>query len=773
MQQQPLKMAFVQHPMVLLIHEDRADPPVGERVEPWGAPDLPTYAERLRRNLQALRDYPDLLLNYEFSGVEMEMLAEVAPDTITTMREMAAAGRLAFVGGDYSQPHGHLYSGELNYRQLEMGLQVFAEMVNYQITCCFHQETCVHDQLPQLLRAFGFRSVVPPAFNHSLVSLTPGAPCLVTDNMMRGHYAMLARDTVANWRGLDGTEIPLVIPGNFFLPNEYHKGLYRVGGLCVDPPDLDEVTAERYAAIRAIGEFVKLDAEALAEIARYPARWHARFFTYWSYAEGEWAEAVTRKIREAESQLLAEETATTLYSLPPRADRDTDWRTVLAAMHHDVHWTEVTDLKHQYLHRLDAVIARSQRALSPAAHAPAENLTVVNTLPFTRSEVVIRRNIGDTPIRVIRADGTPVPSQCIPSIDGQLDLYFQDTLPACGHGVYTLEADGALVSAPDEVSEVAFQAGNARYTVREDGSVYAAVTADGVNLLNGPGHDLHYLTPDGQPVGGPGRAGRLRRYHGEMGELIRIEAPIGDIPTTVEYLASPHMPWLEIRTRFHFDHHLLGVMWEDWTKLNSYWSVNGHRIRHDIPFGVIDGDAELPLHAPNWVSITDDHQYGLALLNTGTPKHYLEAGTLANVLAWGGEQFSNRMHNTWTANPPGILALDGMHQLRHAVLALEGGCSEVAITRCTQCVNTPLLCVSTALPTPRWQFDLSTTSLISTALILRNHRLTCRFYEAAGCVQTLENLRQAVKAEIEVTDLTGAPLASIEPYRIGYLTWPE
>ena len=31
------KLFFAQHPMYLLVDEDRGDPPVGERIPPWGA----------------------------------------------------------------------------------------------------------------------------------------------------------------------------------------------------------------------------------------------------------------------------------------------------------------------------------------------------------------------------------------------------------------------------------------------------------------------------------------------------------------------------------------------------------------------------------------------------------------------------------------------------------------------------------------------------------------------------------------------------------------
>jgi hypothetical protein len=785
MRRQSLKLAYVQHPMVLLVHEDRGEPPVGERVAPWGAPDLPTYAERVRRNLRALQEFPDLLLNYEFSGVEMEMLATVAPDTVDTMREMAAKGRLAFVGGDYSQPHGHLFSGELNYRQLEIGLRVFAELVGYRVTCAFHQETCAHDQMPQLLRAFGFESAVPPDFTHTIIPLSLPGPSLIADGTMRG-YRPVARDSAPRWSGLDGTTIPLVIPG-IFRNDEYHRGLYRISDLCLDAPDLNEVEESRVERVRGIGEFVLLDAQAREEIGQHPPSWDARLVSYWSYSEGQWAEAMYRGIRSTESQLLAEETLHALYGSALREELDADWRTVLAAMHHDVHWIEVIHLKRTYLQRLEAVASRSREASARlvgldgnrAQRSTREDtLAVINTLPLPRHEVVILRAFGSVPRGVERLDGRLVPSQCVPAREapGKYDMYFVAELPACGVASYRLVDEGATVAEEVTAREAACQAGQTRYSVLADGTVREAVLPSGVNVLRAPGHDLRYLSEHGELVGGPDRPGTLLLYQGPVGDVIRVSAPVGDVPTEIEFLASPAIPHLEIWTCFTFDRHHIGVMWEDWTKLNTYWPTWGDTIRHDIPFGVIDGREGLPLYAPSWVSACGTRG-GLAVINTGTPKHYVEDGTIASVLAWGGAKYTNRMHaDFWLTKDHYDLSLHGRQDLHWAVHALPARHEEVDVARIAQRVNCPPLVFSavsgTALPQPSWSLDLSQTSLVSSALFRNGSRPACRFYECGGAPQTVQQLKSALGLDVEVTDLAGVPLEVIGPYRIGYIILP-
>jgi len=96
------KLAICQHPMYLLIDEDRGVPTVGERIPPWGAPDAGEYVERIKRNMGALEKYPDLRLNYQFSGVELEAMARDFPDVVERMKKLYAKGLLDFLDGSFS-----------------------------------------------------------------------------------------------------------------------------------------------------------------------------------------------------------------------------------------------------------------------------------------------------------------------------------------------------------------------------------------------------------------------------------------------------------------------------------------------------------------------------------------------------------------------------------------------------------------------------------------------------------------------------------------------
>lgn len=125
------KLATCQHPMYLLIDEDRGIPTVGERIPHWGAPNAAEYVERVRRNLDSLEKYPDLKLNYQFSGAEMEAMAENFPDVVKWMKKHYAEGSLDFLDGSFSQPHLQVLGAESNWRQFEYGLEVFQKIFGF------------------------------------------------------------------------------------------------------------------------------------------------------------------------------------------------------------------------------------------------------------------------------------------------------------------------------------------------------------------------------------------------------------------------------------------------------------------------------------------------------------------------------------------------------------------------------------------------------------------------------------------------------------------
>ena len=118
--------ALCQHPMYLIIEHDET---AAERTPPWGEPDIDSYVRRIRRNVEALDRFPFLKFNYDFSGVELEGLAQRAPDIIDKLKEHARAGRVGFVDGSYAQAHVHTLGAESNLRQMVEGVAAIERLV--------------------------------------------------------------------------------------------------------------------------------------------------------------------------------------------------------------------------------------------------------------------------------------------------------------------------------------------------------------------------------------------------------------------------------------------------------------------------------------------------------------------------------------------------------------------------------------------------------------------------------------------------------------------
>ena len=188
--------------MYLLIREDAS---CAERTPPWGEPTIELYIERIRNNLQRLREYPQIKIGFEWSALELELLAQDAPDVVTEMRALAAEGRLAFYNGTYAQPHLQVQSAEANIRQFEFGRRVYKELLGQNVITYAHQESSIHDQLPQILNAFGYQYCALPHFPSNLLYLEGG------EILMRlGEPHFLHTHEFVNWVGLDGSELTAV-----------------------------------------------------------------------------------------------------------------------------------------------------------------------------------------------------------------------------------------------------------------------------------------------------------------------------------------------------------------------------------------------------------------------------------------------------------------------------------------------------------------------------------------------------------------------------------
>jgi len=111
-----------------------------------------------------VRAHHDIKIGYEWSALELELLAEDAPEVFSELAQLAREGRVTFYNGTYAQPHLQTLSAEANILQLEYGIDVYRRLTLPSPLTYAHQEASVHDQTPQLLVAFGLRYAALPGF---------------------------------------------------------------------------------------------------------------------------------------------------------------------------------------------------------------------------------------------------------------------------------------------------------------------------------------------------------------------------------------------------------------------------------------------------------------------------------------------------------------------------------------------------------------------------------------------------------------------------------
>jgi len=198
------KLAFIQHPMYLLIDEDRGEPAVGERIPPWGAANAEDYAGRVRRNLNSLNELPGLKLNFDWSAVELQSISQKFPDIRDDMKKQFLKGSLDFVNGTYSQPHLQVLSSESNWRQFEYGLEIYRDLFAKKVVVYGAQETGLNQQLPQILKKFGYKYILPPDFPY-VIEFVDGKIELLS---LGGSFQTISGNEFVNATGLDGSVIP-------------------------------------------------------------------------------------------------------------------------------------------------------------------------------------------------------------------------------------------------------------------------------------------------------------------------------------------------------------------------------------------------------------------------------------------------------------------------------------------------------------------------------------------------------------------------------------
>ena len=720
-----------QHPMPLLV-QDRGIPDVLERIPPWGDPDLPSYIQKFKDVFDSLDTFPHLRIDFEISGRELEDVADCDPALITRMKELIKAGKLGFVGGDYSQSHCHVYGSESSLRQIQYGKDVFRKLLGYEIDVFFHQETGLHDQLPQLLNSFGYSIAVPPRFPYVIRFVENKSPEITV------HYGVIEYvngEDFTHWKGLDGSVIPLYLsmpapseskeiydvfdqysrpnsrkrrtggasPFESFMEREKQKDPVNVPTLLIENPDMKRLDDEYYSERDNTGEFSLLGSALHQRLQTSSIISAAHLYAYWSYIEGVWAEEMSRNNKKAEIAALQAEALNAMkWVLNGTSEKpeqfDEIWKMILSSQHHDVYWIETTDLKRKSLSWLDEAVKRSEMISNEVGSEIANQidtswissgkaLVLYNTLLRPRKSVEkisLQFEKGKYPwVHLYNQKGEKQKLQLIKKEtweDGSIkkcDALFQPEIPGFGYQTYVIQAGDSNPIDPIEVELSFYNFENDYYSMKilGDGTISSLQEKkSGVEIINPEkyyGNEIRGQLSDGNWITNRSSNSRVRLVKGDLADILFTQGQIGPIISQLKIYLYHDLPVIDFNLSLDFgiDGLSLGDFWDDTKKLNLYWPISSNQyIWHDIPFGTRMGRPGRPLYCIDWIDIGNE-KAGFSFINRGTTKHRIEDGVLMNCLAWGGNNFSNRNPGLWENVERYDIRLYGKHTIQYSILA--------------------------------------------------------------------------------------------------------
>ena len=741
-----------QHPMPLLV-QDRGIPDVLERIPPWGDPDLPSYIQKFTDVFDSLDKFPHLRIDFEISGRELEDVAECDPALITRMKGLIKAGKLGFVGGDYSQSHCHVYGSESSIRQIQYGIDVFRKLLGYEIDVFFHQETGLHDQLPQLLNSFGYSIAVPPRFPYVIRFVENKSPEITV------HYGVIEYvndEDFTHWKGLDGSVIPLYLsmpapseskeiydvfdrysrpnsrkrrtggasPFESFMEREKQKNPVNVPTLLIENPDMKRLDDEYYLERDNTGEFSLLGPALHQRLQSTSITSVAHLYAYWSYIEGVWAEEMSRNNKKAEIAAIQAEALNAMkWVLNGTSGKpeqfDEIWKMILSSQHHDVYWIETTDLKRKSLSWLNEAVKRSEMISNEVGSEIANQidtswissgkaLVLYNTLSRPRKSVEkisLHFEKGEYPwVHLYHPKGEKQKLQLIKKEiweDGSIkkcDVLFQPEIPGFGYQTYIIQAGDSNPIDPIEVELSFYNFENDYYSMKilGDGTISSLQEKkSGVELINPEkyyGNEIRGQLSDGNWITNRSSNSSVRLVKGDLADILFTQGQIGPIISQLKIYLYHDLPVIDFNLSLDFGYEglSLGDFWDDTTKLNLYWPISSNQyIWHDIPFGTRIGRPSRPLYCIDWIDIGDE-KAGFSYINRGTTKHRVEDGVLMNCLAWGGNNFSNRNPGLWENVERYDIRLYGKHNIQYSILAHSRDWKTANIYEWVEKINHPI-----------------------------------------------------------------------------------
>lgn len=722
----------------------------------WPVRETVRKCARTFTNMTTLaREYPELVFACS-SAQQYAWMKEQRPEIFARMKEAAAEGTWAPVGGMWVEADGNLPGGEALARQLVYGRRFFAE------------EFGVEQRGVWLPDSFGYTAAYP-----QLAKLA-GAEWFLTQKLSWNETNRLPHHTF-DWEGIDGTRIfshfPPVDSYNASLTaaelahaesNFADKGVatrslvpfgYGDGGggptrsMLEKARRLRDLEGSPKVVVEAPDTFF---AKARAERDQLPV-WRGELYlenhrgTYTSQARtkrgNRRSEALLR-----EAELWAATAAVRTGAPYPYERLESLWRRVLLNQFHDIlPGSSIAWVHRQAEREYEEIQGELETLIAEAADGLPGGPALLNAGPYARREVAV----------VASADGEFAGAQRLS--DGRTAV-LAEVAPLASGGTAGAPADAVTARAQDG----GFVLGNGLLTVVVDRrglltSVYDR-TAGREAIAPGAAGNLLQLHPDDPNLWS---AWNIDSYYrdtvrdldeaesvtlvdeGPLLASVRVERAHGSSRFVQHIELSAESRQVTVRN---------DIDWQERdTVLKAAWPLDVHAEREsaEIQFGHVQRPthentswdaARFELWAHRWVHVGERH-WGAALLNDSTYGHDVHRDTREH----GGTTTTVRLSLLRSPHSPDPQADRGRHRFSYALLAGAG--IEEAIAG-GYALNLPLR------PAPaRAQalVEVDTTDVVVESVKLADDRsgdIVVRLYEACG---------GAVAARLS----TGFPLAAV------------
>ncbi|MFG2176461.1 alpha-mannosidase [Streptomyces niveus] len=722
----------------------------------WPVRETVRKCARTFTNMTTLaREYPELVFACS-SAQQYAWMKEQRPEIFARMKEAAAEGAWAPVGGMWVEADGNLPGGEALARQLVYGRRFFAE------------EFGVEQRGVWLPDSFGYTAAYP-----QLAKLA-GAEWFLTQKLSWNDTNKLPHHTF-DWEGIDGTRIFTHFPpvdsynasltaaelahaeGNFADKGVATRSLVPFGhgdggggptrSMLEKARRLRDLEGSPKVVVEAPDTFF---AKARAERDQLPV-WRGELYlenhrgTYTSQARtkrgNRRSEALLR-----EAELWAATAAVRTGAPYPYERLESLWRRVLLNQFHDIlPGSSIAWVHRQAEREYEEIRGELETLIAEAADALPGGPALLNAGPYARREVAVvaSADVAFAGEQRLSDGRTAVLAEVAPLASGgtagapadAVTARAQDGGFVLGNGLLTVVVDrrGLLTSVYDRTAGreaiAPGAAGNLLQLHLDDPNLWSAWNID--SYYRDTVRDLDEAESVTLVDEGPLLASvRVERAHGSSRFVQHIELAAESRQVTVRN----DIDWQERDT-----------------VLKAAWPLDVHAEREsaEIQFGHVQRPthentswdaARFELWAHRWVHVGERH-WGAAVLNDSTYGHDVHRDTREH----GGTTTTVRLSLLRSPHSPDPQADRGRHRFSYALLAGAG--IEEAIAG-GYALNLPL---RPALARAQALVEVDTTDVVVESVKLADDRsgdIVVRLYEACG---------GAVAARLS----TGFPLAAV------------